>query len=73
MKASTYRRLIAAADRLWSATYAADELRGDNVVSNRVALAVRNMIRTGEAESPTAVALLARRVERLLEDQREVA
>lgn len=69
----TAPELMDAADRLWDATYALDDLRGDRVASEWTAEKVRTLIRAGAADDVDLILRLARAVEDRLEREREAA
>lgn len=66
--------LTEAADRLWNAARALDELRGDTAASEWTAGKVRELMRAGRADDPQAVLPLARALEgRLAQDRSPAA
>ncbi len=65
--------LTEAADRLWDAAWALDELRGDTAASEWTATKVRGLMRTGRADDPQAVLPLARALEERLAQDRPTA
>lgn len=62
--------LLTAADRMWDAAWALDEVRGDYAASNWTGRKVRDLMREGEADNPEKIARLADALERRLERER---
>lgn len=62
--------LMAAADRLWDAAYALDEVRGDTAASEWTAIKVRKLMRLGKADDVPSVLRVAEALEKRLARER---
>jgi len=67
-----YAVILAAANRLWEAAWALDELRGDNGVSQWAAQQVRDLMRQGRADDPDAVTPIVSALEQRLRREQTV-
>ncbi len=65
--------LMAAADRLWDAARALDDLRGDAAATEWTARKVRALLRLGRADDVPAVLRIAQALEDRLAREREPA